>query len=94
MNIYILFFVTPTLGLLRNWSKYKHCNIKTYIRTPFVYFFLYIYYKLFYNSFNIYKILILERWLFFIYKTSRSILNDDYMKKKNKYKIKYKMKYD
>ena len=46
------------------------------------------------NKINIWKIIVLERWLMFVYKTSLSIYRNDYKNKKEKYIKKYKMKYD
>jgi len=93
MYIYHLYIITPILGLLRNYSKYKNINFKIFIRSPIVYGIIYLYFKLSYNKINIYKILIYERWFFFIYKTMVSIYNNDYIKKKDKYIKKYNLNY-
>jgi len=93
MDVYCLYIITPILGLLRNYSKYKNISIKIFIRSPIIYGILLFYFKLSYNKINIYKILIYERWFFFIYKTMVSIYNNDYIKKKDKYIKKYNLNY-
>ncbi len=82
----ILFFITPILGALRNYSKYRYFNLLLFLRTPFLYFFLY----LFFQTNNFWKILIYERWFFFMYKTIVSIYKKDYYFKREKYIRKYK----
>ena len=86
----MLLLVTPLRGSLRNHVKYKDFKPIIFIRTPIIYFFLF----LFLQTRNIWKIIVLERWLMFVYKTSLSIYRNDYKNKKEKYIEKYKMKYD
>ena len=86
----MLLLVTPLLGSLRNHVKYKNFKSLILIRTPIIYFFLF----LFLQTRNIWKIIVLERWLMFVFKTSLSIYRNDYKNKKEKYIEKYKMKYD
>ena len=86
----MLLLVTPLLGSLRNHVKYKDFKPIIFIRTPIIYFFLF----LFFQTRNIWKIIVLERWLMFVYKTILSIYRNDYKNKKEKYIEKYKMKYD
>ena len=86
----MLLLVTPLLGSLRNHVKYKNFKSLIFIRTPVIYFFLF----LFLQTRNIWKIIVLERWLMFVYKTILSIYKNDYKNKKEKYIEKYKMKYD
>lgn len=81
--------ITPILGALRNFSKYKDFKFFIFIRTPLIYFFLY----LILQTSNIWKILIYERWIMFLYKTAKSIINKDYFTKKDKYIKKYNLKY-
>ena len=84
-----LYFITPCLGCLRNYIKYKHLNFLMFIRTPLTYIFI----NLIFQCNNIWKTLMYERWFFFIYKSLLSIYNDDYHRKKNKYIKKYNLKY-
>lgn len=86
----MLLLVTPLLGSLRNHVKYKDFKPVIFIRTPIIYFFLF----LFFQTRNIWKIIVFERWLMFVYKTILSIYKNDYKNKKEKYIEKYKMKYD
>ena len=85
----MILFITPLLGSLRNFVKYKKFNLLLFIRTPLLYFLLF----LILQTRNIWKIIVLERWLMFIYKTSKSLYNDDYNTKKEKYKKKYNLIY-
>ena len=85
----ILYLVTPSLGTFRNYIKYKQINPLLFIRTPITYLFI----NLIFQHHNVWKTLIYERWFFFIYKSLLSIYKDDYHIKKNKYKIKYGLKY-
>ena len=85
----MIWLITPMMGALRNYSKYKDFKLLLFIRTPIIYFFLY----LIFQTNNIWKILIFERWIMFIYKTLKSIINKDYIKKKEKYIQKYGLKY-
>ncbi len=84
-----IYLITPLLGSLKNYVKYKKFNIFNFIRTPFIYFLL----MLTDDTINKWKILIYERWFFFIFKIIRSLWRNDYIKNKNKYKIKYNIKY-
>lgn len=84
-----LYLITPLLGTLRNYVKYKQIKLLLFIRTPITYFLI----NLIFQSNSVWKTLIYERWYFFIYKTILSIYNDDYNKKKDKYIKKYGLKY-
>jgi hypothetical protein len=86
----IIYFITPILGSLKNYVKYKQFNILNFLRTPVVYFL----FQLILQTRDYWKILILERWFFFIFKIIRSLLRNDYQQKKDKYKLKYNMKYN
>lgn len=90
----ILYLITPTLGFLKNYIKYKQCNLFTYLRTPFIYYF--IHYSLFLLNIQnrLYLTIILERWFFFFYKICLSYLRDDYHLKKDKYIKKYGIQYE
>lgn len=85
----MLLLITPLMGALRNFSKYKNFKLLIFLRSPIIYFFLY----LILQTNNIWKILIYERWFMFIFKTLKSIFNKDYIKKKDKYIRKYNLKY-
>lgn len=96
----ILYSLTPILGALRNYVKYKKFNIKLFIRTPVTYYFIHIllinFNKLNYvfkNNNIILYTLIYERWFFLIYKTILSYINNDYYFKREKYIKKYGLQY-
>ena len=84
-----LYFITPFLGCLRNYVKYKQLDFIVFIRTPIIYFLI----TLLFGHDNVYQTLIYERWLFFIYKTCLSLYNNDYITRKDKYIKKYGLKY-
>ena len=84
-----LYLVTPLLGSLKNYVKYKRFNILVFLRTLYIYYLL----KLSIQTNNTWLILMLERWFFFIFKIIKSIINDDYNNKKQKYIEKYKLIY-
>ncbi len=85
-----LYLVTPLLGSLKNYVKYKCFNILIFIRTFIIYFIL----NLSIKTNNKWMILILERWFFFLFKIIRSIYRNDYEYKKQKYIKKYNLKYN
>ncbi len=87
--MFLLYLITPFLGCLRNYVKYKKLNFLLFIRTPLTYFLIHQIFRC--NT--IWKTLIYERWYFFIYKTCLSLYNNDYIKKKDKYIQKYGLKY-
>ena len=84
-----LCLITPLLGSLKNYVKYKRFNILVFVRT----FYIYALIQYIIKTNNIYLILILERWFFFIFKIIRSIYRNDYMRNKSKYETKYKLIY-
>ena len=84
-----LYLITPSLGTFRNYVKYKQLNIFMFLRTPLSYFLI----RYITKTTNIWKILIYERWYFFIYKTLLSIYRDDYNVRKEKYSKKYNLPY-
>ena len=86
----IVFFLTPLLGSLKNYVKYKRFNPFLFLRSPLLCFIL----QIIIQTNNIWMIMILERWLMFCFKIFRSFLRNDYQKKKEKYKLKYNLKYD
>jgi len=86
----MILLITPILGSLKNFIKYKKFNIFILLRTPIIYFFI----QLLVQTNNIYKILIYERWLMFLFKIIRSLIRNDFMINKKKYEIKYQINYD
>ena len=52
----LLYFITPFLGLLRNYIKYKKIQIGLFIRTPLLYLFI----NLLFQNNNVYQTLIYE----------------------------------
>ena len=86
----LLCLITPLLGSLKNYVKYKKFNILIFIRTLYIYTTL----QLLIQTNNIYIILILERWFFFFFKIIRSIIRNDYIRNRNKYIQKYNITYD
>ena len=91
MSLLILYLVTPNLGLLRNYIKYKTLKLATYLRTPLLYLIIHFWLLLVGHRNIIYKTIIYERWYWFLYKSLKSYIKDDYNVKKEKYKIKYKL---
>ena len=85
-----LTLVTPLFGLIRNYVKYKKFNYLIFIRTPIIYLLI----QLFIQTNNIWKILMIERWILFIVKISKSIYLNDYIRKKHKYIKKYGFNYE
>ena len=83
--IYIIYLITPLLGFIKNYVKYKRINLLVFLRTPFIYSLLFILIQ----TQNIWKIITIERWLFFIFKIIRSTIRRDYIVNKEKYKLKY-----
>ena len=88
----LVYFVTPTLGLIKNYVKYKKLNPFIFIRTPIFYIFIQMIYSMMKIK-NIYLTLITERWLFFFIKIIRSYYNNNYLTKKSKYILKYGFNY-
>lgn len=84
-----LYLITPLLGSLKNYVKYKRFNFLVFIRTLYIYALL----QIIIQTKNIYLILILERWFFFGFKVIRSIIRNDYIRNRNKYTKKYKLIY-
>jgi hypothetical protein len=86
--MFYLYLFTPIFGLIKNYVKYKNFKFLVFIRTPLLYFFI----NLFLQN-NIWKVLIYERWFFFIYKSLKSLIKNDYKNKKEKYIKKYGLIY-
>ena len=92
--VLLYFLITPSLGSLKNIIKYKQFDSKLFLRTPIITFIIYNIMYLFEMNNIILLSIIFERWLMFIYKIIMAYINDDYNKKKEKYKIKYNLKYE
>tara|TARA_B110000208_G_C11734629_1_gene417669 strand:- start:1021 stop:1308 length:288 start_codon:yes stop_codon:yes gene_type:complete len=94
MIYYAFYLATPLLGLFRDYSKHKIISPSKFIRSPSLYLLIYLLLysnESLYNPQNyIFNILIYERWVMLLYKTGKSIYNNDYEVKKDKYLIKYK----
>lgn len=90
----LLYTITPSLGLIRNYIKYKRVTFSLYLRTYLVYFFINLLSKLLGYIPNIYEVLIYERWFFFVCKSLISLYRNDYYRKREKYKIKYGLNYE
>ena len=60
-----------------------------FLRTPLCIFLI----QLLLKTNNIWKVLIYERWFMFIFKTLRSLYRNDYYNKREKYIIKYNIRY-
>ena len=93
MSSILLYLLTPSLGFVRNYIKYKQCNCNKFMRTPFIYILFHNLFYLFNQKNIILKTLICERWYFFIEKSIISWNNNDYMKNKDKYIKKYGLQY-
>ena len=87
--MFYLYLVTPFLGCIRNFVKYKQLKLLLFIRTPLTYYLI----NIFFQCNTIWQTLMYERWFFFLYKTYISLYNDDYNQKKDKYIKKYGLKY-
>ena len=87
--MFYLYLITPILGSLKNYVKYKKFNLLIFIRTLYIYFLL----QLVIQTNNIYLLLIFERWFFFIFKIIRSIIRNDYLNNRDKYIKKYGLNY-
>ena len=84
-----LYLVTPILGSLKNYIKYKHFNTLVFLRTIYIYLVLHLSIQ----TNNTWMILMIERWFFFIFKIIRSIYRNDYIRNRKKYETKYKLIY-
>ena len=90
--LYSLFLI-PTLGCLKNYVKYKQISILLFLRTPFIYAFMYNFLSIFKYKNRICLTIINERIIMFLYKIIISLLNDNYNNKKLKYEKKYGLEY-
>ncbi len=86
----IPYLITPILGMLKNYIKYKQINGYTFCRTPLLYLLI----NIVFQRNTLWKTLIYERWFFFIYKIILSIYRNDYQTRKEKYIKKYNINYN
>jgi len=86
----VFFLITPLLGSLKNYVKYKRFSSYLFLRSPLICFLL----QIAIQTNNIWMIVIIERWIMFLFKIMRSLLRNDYLNKKEKYKKKYNIKYN
>ena len=84
-----LYLVTPILGSLKNYIKYKNFNTLVFLRTLYIYLVLHLSIQ----TNNTWMILMIERWFFFAFKIIRSIYRNDYIRNREKYETKYKLIY-
>ena len=88
-----LIFITSILGFIRDYSKYKLFSFNKFIRTPLIILIIYFILNILGFKESLLLSLIFERWFFLIIKAIISYSNNDYLKKKRKYIIKYNIKY-
>jgi len=86
--------IIPVLGALKNYVKYKRVSVLLFLRTPFIYTFIYSYLRLFRYKNKIILTIVNERIFMFIYKIIYSLLTDSYHKNKLKYIKKYNILYN
>ena len=87
-----LFLITAILGFIKNYVKYKKISFSLFIRTPLLCLCIYLLIKDRVSN-PILCSIIFERWWLLLYKSAKSYFNDDYNKKKVKYRRKYNLKY-
>ena len=86
----IIYLITPLLGSLKNYVKYKRFSLYLFIRSPLLCYLL----QVFVQTNNYWMILILERWFMFLFKILRSFWRNDYQRNRNKYILKYNLEYN
>ena len=86
--------IIPVLGALKNYVKYKRVSLLLFLRTPFIYSFIYTYLKLLNYKNKVIMTIVNERIFMFIYKIIYSLLTDKYHLKKLKYIRKYNILYN
>ena len=86
--------IIPVLGAVKNYVKYKRVSVLLFLRTPFIYTFIYSYLRLFKYKNKIILTIVNERIFMFIYKIIYSLLTDSYHKNKLKYIKKYNILYN
>ena len=78
--------IIPVLCALKNYVKYIRVSVLLFLRTPFIYTFIYSYLRLFKYKNKIILTIVNERIFIFIYKIIYSLLTDSYHKNKLKYR--------
>ena len=86
--------IIPVLGALKNYVKYKRISLLLFLRTPFIYTFIYSYLRLLNYKNKVILTIVNERIFMFIYKIIYSLLTDSYHKNKLKYIKKYNILYN
>jgi len=79
---------------MKNYAKYKRVSPLLFLRTPFIYTFLYLFLTLFNFQNKICQTIINERIVMFLYKIIMALLTDNYYKKRLKYEKKYGINYN
>ena len=87
------YLVIPTLGLCKNYVKYKRLSFFMFLRTPFLNVFFESLLRYLSYRRPILLSIIWERIFFFVFKIIRSYIRDDYNRKRIKYMKKYGLKY-
>ena len=90
---YLLYIITPTLGLLKNYIKNKQCDFAIYIRSPILYIFFHNLLHIWETPNIVLKTLIFERWFWFLDKILFNWSNNTYQINKEKYIKKYGLVY-
>ena len=91
---YVFFLITPSLGLLRNYIKYKNLSLSLFIRSPAISIILFELLNINYPQCNnLLLSIILERWCMLFSKSLISFYSNDYIRKRKKYIEKYNFKY-
>lgn len=97
--ILLLSLATSILGALKNYVKYKQFEISLFFRTPIICLITGMFLKLFFRNYiyfnftSAFFVIILERWLMLSYKSLVAYYSNNYLQKKEKYKVKYGLKY-
>ena len=86
--------IIPVLGCVKNYVKYKRVSFILFMRTPFIYTFLYVFFNYFKYVNKVSLVIINERVIMFLYKIFMSLILDTYHIKKKKYIKKYDIKYN
>lgn len=87
---------TAVLGCCRNYVKYKMLSPVNFIRTPIIclmFYWIISHYLSYDDITSVFMACMFERWFFLFSKGLISLIKNDYVEKKNKYKIKYNLMY-